>query len=801
MIERALKSDMDYGGVAAREKKAAAFIPYTRHATKDVLKTKEGHLLGIIKLHGIAYESADSTDLDIQKKIRATALQGLADSHFALYHHIIRTEVDDRQDSRFENSWCASLDRDYQEALADQKLFKNEHYLTLIRRPATSKAGHFETLTKKILNKVDHDYKAAREQEELKTLNDALSSLMSALEAYTPQRLGLYDKNATCCSAPLSFLSYLLNLERRDIPLPAMALDQYLPYKRISFGPERFETRGAETDNVKVGCALSIKDYKTSTHAGMLDALLDLPHEFILTQSFAFIDRQTAHSAISDITRKMEASEDGAISLLSELENAQDDLTSGRSHFGEHHLSLTLIAKSKVELDRAISQTNAEMIHCGLTCVREDVNLEASFWANLPGNFSYIARRAIISHHNFAGLASLHNLPHGQQDKNHWGTRVCTLKTLSQTPYHFNFHKEDVGNFTLIGPTGTGKTVLLTFLLAQSQRFSPKAIYFDKDRGAEIAIRAMGGHYAVIKQGKPTGFNPLQLEGTPENKAFLRAWLQTLLTLETKEPLNPHDLDMVRDAIEANFTAPHNHRRLSFVTELLCGYDHKADHTLADRLRGWHGQGARSWLFDNESDSLSLGHQTIGFDLTSILDDPVSRTPWLMYIFHRINQTLDGTRTVIMLDEGWKMLDDPVFSAHIKDWMKTIRKKNGLLGFATQSAKDAIHSAVGDAIIEQSATQIFLPNARAREEEYCKGFGLSLRELEIVRELSPASRRFLVRHGKDSIIAGLDLSSLAQHLPVLSGRTETIALLEQLIAQHGNDPGQWLPILMKGETP
>lgn len=207
----------------------------------------------------------------------------------------------------------------------------------------------------------------------------------------------------------------------------------------------------------------------------------------------------------------------------------------------------------------------------------------------------------------------------------------------------------------------------------------------------------------------------------------------------------------------------------------------------------WHGQGERAWLFDNAEDTLELGNRTIGFDLTSILDDPISRTPWLMYIFHRINGLLDGSKVMIMLDEGWKLLDDPEFSLRIKDWLKTIRKQNGIVGFATQSARDAIESQVGDSIIEQSPTQIFLPNARAAAQDYCDGFGLSQHELEIIRELSPSSHCFLLRHGNDSVIARLDLRGLDDYIAVLSGRTESVHKMEELIGLYGSDPDKWLP--------
>jgi type IV secretion system protein VirB4 len=214
----------------------------------------------------------------------------------------------------------------------------------------------------------------------------------------------------------------------------------------------------------------------------------------------------------------------------------------------------------------------------------------------------------------------------------------------------------------------------------------------------------------------------------------------------------------------------------------------------------WHGAGERAWLFDNEQDTLALDNRNIGFDLTSILDDPISRTPWLMYVFHRVQDILDGQKVIIMLDEGWKLLDDPAFSARIKDWMKTIRKQNGIIGFATQSVRDALRSSVGDAIIEQSPTQIFLPNPRADENDYCKGFGISKHELKIIRKLTPESRCFLLRHGTDSVIARLDLTGLDDFIAVLSGRTQTVQYMHDLMQKFGPSPENWLPAFIEGRN-
>jgi len=792
VLRAARKKDTQLGRIAEREVKAASFIPYSRHFDDTTLKTKAGYLLKVIKIEGLPFETADQTDLNTRKNIRATLLRGISNSRFAVYHHTIRRRVSDKLPGLFENDWCRNLDNEYQEKLSQKNMFVNEQFITIVRRPPQSKIGIMANISGTLFSSVDRSARQQKDIENLRAINEAVNNILSTLEPYKPRVLKVYDTENGSLSEPLSFLSYLVNLEDKPIRLPACSIADYLPEKRLSFGRETFESRGAASSDVKLGAVMSVKEYDNATGPGMLDSFLRLPHEFILTQSFGFVDRQTSLSAMNEAERKMIASEQGAESLIVDIQEAKNDLSSGKSSFGEHHISLTVFADNKDQLDKSISDSLSAFTNLGLICVREDVNLEPAFWANLPANFNYISRRSLISNRNFASFASLHTFPAGSKQDNHWGSAITRLETTSGTPYWFNFHERDVGNFTVIGPTGTGKTVLLTFLMAQAQRLKPRSIYFDKDRGAEIFIRAIGGEYTVVSPGKPTGLNPLQLEDTPKNRGFLRDWLQLLVSDDSHQRLTSKEVDIISDAVNANFEAPPENRRLRYIAELLAGYGAEQGSSLGEKIAKWHSKGERAWLFDNEQDTLALDNSTIGFDLTSILDDKISRAPWLLYIFHRIDELLNGEKTIIMLDEGWKMLDDPVFTARIKDWMKTIRKQNGILGFATQSVRDALNSEVGDTIIEQSFTQIFLPNNKASEDDYCKGFGLTQQELVIIRELTPESRCFLIKHGTDSVIAKLDLSNMDDFIAVLSGRTETVKLLEEIMKEKGKSPEDWL---------
>ena len=169
----------------------------------------------------------------------------------------------------------------------------------------------------------------------------------------------------------------------------------------------------------------------------------------------------------------------------------------------------------------------------------------------------------------------------------------------------------------------------------------------------------------------------------------------------------------------------------------------------------------------------------------------------MLYFFHRVEERLDGTPSIIVIDEGWKALDDEVFVRRIKDWEKTIRKRNGIVGFATQSAQDALESQISSAIIEQAATQIFMINPKARAEDYISGFGLSAHEFLLVRTLPDTSHCFLIRHGNESVVARLDLSGEKELLAILSGRESAMRSFDNIVKPHGDDPDNWMEPLLR----
>lgn len=773
-----------------KEQAAGIHLPYARHVDDVTLATRDGLLLQTIRLGGLLFETADTAELNYRAELRDAMLRAIGSSRFAIYHHVVRRRAEALLTSKFCDALSTKIDERWCERLSNREMFVNELFITILRRPMQGRVGVLDRI-RSFAGRATNDKKVI-EATEVRALNAASEALVASLGSYDPRILGVYQSGHGYRSEPLEFLSHLYNGQMRPVVLPYGDLGQHIPFRRVSFGADAFELAPIGHLARSFGAVVSIKDYPAQTLSGMFDELYRMPFEMTVSQSFSFVERGEALGRMNLALRRMRSTDDEALSLRTELASAKDNVAAGRANFGEHHSSIALSAGSLEALDTQVAEVTATLADLGIVAVREDVALEPAYWAQFPGNFRYIPRKALISTANFAGLASLHNFPVGRARDNHWGDAVTLFETTAAGPYFFNFHHNDLGNFTIIGPSGSGKTVVLNFLLAQARKYNPRIVFFDKDRGAELFIRAIGGQYDRLRPGAGSGLNPLQLDDTPANRQFLIEWLSLLAG-----KIEDDDLETIKDAVDANFSQPIKDRRLCNLVALFRGGKRPGPDDLYARMRPWWGDGERAWLFDNEEDLTDLSAATVGFDMTAILDDPISRTPALLYFFHRVEERLDGTPAIIVVDEGWKALDDDVFVRRIKDWEKTIRKRNGIVGFATQSAQDALESRIASAIIEQAATQIFMVNPKARAEDYIDGFGLSSHEFELVRTLPDSAHCFLIRHGNESVIARLNLSGEKEILTILSGREATVRLYDEMSASKSFNPNDWITQLVE----
>jgi type IV secretion system protein VirB4 len=808
-----------------REISAADRIPYTAHVAPSVVRTSYGDYLQVFRLGGASFESNDDAELNNWHERLNVLWRNIAGPHVALWTHIIRHRTGIRRGSHGAMAeagpdlfFANALHEKYQNKLANETLMVNEVFLSVLHRPTS---GAATGLVSKALAKTQRTGPQWGLADALDVCEKLAQTLVASLSRYEPEILGVYQSTKLQRSSLLEYLGLLINGDWQPTPLPSGPINQAIVTSRLLFGTEAIEYRSPTS--TRVGAMLGIKEYPTPSVVGMYNRLLSAPFSFVATQSFSFLSKPAGQALLQRQFNRMANAGDFAISQAAELKEALDALTSNEFAMGDHHFSLQVLAdisgaagpeslrrgRLKI-LNDQVALARSLLADTGMLVAREDLALEAAFWAQLPGNFPLRPRKAPITSRNFAAMAPFHNYPSGRASGNHWGDALSLFVTSARSPYYFSLHasdpkdpdggsRKDTGHTLICGPTGSGKTVFIGFLVAMLARQGATQVVFDKDRGLEILVRALGGEYLALKNGEPTGFNPLQLPINPANVEFLKVWLRSLSNADSRSGAalasvrESADLDQ---ALRGTLSLDVESRRLSRLLEFLDPTDPEGLHA---RLARWceSSRGAYAWAFDNAHDTVVSrlpGRAIVGFDVTEFLDHPLTRAPITLYLFHLVRQMLDGRRLVCWMDEFWRLLADPAFESFAKDGPKTWRKLNAVMCLATQSASDVLDSPISRTLVEQTPTKVFFPNADANLVEYTEGLGLTEREFSLIKQqLEPGSRMFLVKQAHHSVVCQLDLKGFEDELSVISGRATQINQMQKAIAMAGVNPKAWLP--------
>jgi type IV secretion system protein VirB4 len=773
--------------VLRREPQPGANLPYARHVSDHVVALDTRALMVCFKLDGASFETADVRDLNDWHAKLNNAWRNIADERLAIWHHVVRHEDRGYPEGQFASDFARDLDAAYRARVGATRLFTNDLYITLTLHPGRDVGDRLGAF----LHRLSAGSKAGLEVDEdaIRLLEDKARDLLQYLGRYGVRLLGLYDHNGLAFSEPMELLHLVLTGRRQRIPLVRGHLGAAIYTARVIFGREALEIR--EPGDEKYAGIFGVKEYPATTRPGLWDGLLRSPYPFVATQSFAFLSKASARAVMERKQNLLIRSNDRAASQVQGLDDAIDDLVSNRFVMGEHQFSLLVYGETTKALADNMSAARATLADSGLVVAREDLALEAAFWSQFPGNFAKRCRPAAINSRNFAALAPFHTYPSGQAAGNHWGPAVALLRTSAKSPFYFNFHVGDLGHTFICGPSGSGKTVVQNFMLAQLEKFDVQRVFIDKDRGAEIFVRASGGTYLTLKNGAPTGFAPFRaLEFTPRNVVFLTQLVRKLVT-PADRALTVQEERLISDGVASLEPLAPNQRSLTALRQLLGQRDAEG---IGARLERWTRAGPLGWVLDGDADQVGLDAKLLGFDMTDFLDNAEVRTPVMMYLIHRLESLVDGRRLVVDIDEFWKALGDEAFRNLAQDGLKTYRKKNAFMVFGTQSPADVLRSEIAHTILEQCPTKIFLPNPYGQARDYVDGFGLTNEEFRLIREeLSPESRRFLVKQGHNSVVVELNLDGLDDALSILSGRTETVELLDRIRATHGDDPADWSP--------
>ena len=550
---------------------------------------------------------------------------------------------------------------------------------------------------------------------------------------------------------------------------------------------------------------LTITGFPTATTPGLLDELNRLAFPYRWSTRAILMDKTDATKLLTRIRRQWFAKRKSIAAILKEVmtneasvlvdtdasnKAADADLALqelGADYAGVAYVTATVtvwdadprVADEKLRLVEKVIQGR------DFTAMAETINAVDAWLGSLPGHVYANVRQPPISTLNLAHMIPLSAVWAGPERDEHLAAPPLLFgKTEGSTPFRFSLHVGDVGHTLIVGPTGAGKSVLLALMALQFRRYASSQVFaFDFGGSIRAAALAMGGDWHDLGGGLTEGddqsvsLQPLsRLEETAE-RAWAADWVVAILMREGVE-ITPEVKEHLWTALTSLASAPAGERTITGLAVLLQSND------LKQALRPYCVGGAYGRLLDAESEH--LGEATVQAFETEGLIGTGAAPAVLAYLFHRIEDRLDGSPTLIIIDEGWLALDDEGFAGQLREWLKTLRKKNASVVFATQSLSDIDGSVIAPAIIESCQTRLLLPNERAIEPQITaiyRRFGLNDRQIEILARATP-KRDYYCQSRRGNRLFELGLSEVALALCATSAKTDQTAIA-RILAEHG----------------
>lgn len=738
---------------------------------------RHGGVFAMVEVGGVPWETADPeiiNSLHFHLNLLHKNLASIADN---LTVHVwnCRSHADPSiyPVGRFRSAFAEALDIAYRERLLDKRLFVNRTFVGVVIEPM--RIGN-AWITKHVRKRVSDERDAPEAR--VSRLEHVVSVLTSTLSRYQPRRLGTRAVKGRVFSEIAEALMLAMTGVWRPVGMTTGSLGDVMFSERVIVGRETVEIRGAGRS--RYAACFSMLQYPAWTWPGVLNPILSAPFCCTLHQSYRYVPKSAGITLMQRKQNYMLAADDPAISQREALTVAADEVGSGEMVLGEHSLVLTAFS----ERHQAVPDVATAAWQClqdsGCNVAREDKALEAAYFSMLPMNSQWGARPAYMVSRNFAAMAPFHAFPTGER-KGYWGDPVCVFRSSAGTHYYYHFHDGDRGNTFISGLSGSGKSVMIGWIVAQSEKLGAQAVVVDKDEGLKILVYALGGKYLTL--GNPTGLAPLKaLTDSDEDVTFLTRLIQGLIA-SGGHTMTPEETRRLEVALRAVMSLPPEYRDMGEVRAFLgVGADSAGAHLLP-----WCWGQANGWVVDCPEDIIDLDAPVLGFDQTQILDDPVARGPALATLFHRFERLIDGRRLLFVIDEAWKAMLDLAFRDLVHDRLKTLRKRNAAMILATQSPKDALSSPIGHTVREQAPNQFYFANPHAVWADYGdEGMHLSRSEFEIVKNLLPGSGEFLLKQSGKSVRAQLLLEGMHDEIAVISGREAAVRMFDRVRSSLGD---------------
>jgi type IV secretion system protein TrbE len=768
----------------------ADFLPWAAMVDDGIVLNKDGSFQRTAKFRGPDLDSAVPAELVGVAGRLNNALRRLG-SGWAVFVEAQRHPASNYPEGHFPDVASALVDVERRAQFEQEGAhYESSYFLTFLYLPPAEEAGRAERL----LYEGRDRNQDAEAREVQRGFVDRTERVLGLVEGFMPEITWLDDEGT------LTYLHSTVSTKRQRVRVPEipMYLDAVLADQPLTGGLEPMLGQSHLRTLTLVG-------FPTFTTPGILDDLNRLAFAYRWSTRAIMLDKTDATRLLTKIRRQWFAKRKSVAAILKEvMTNETSSLLDTDAHnkamdadaalqelgsdaIGQAFVTATVtvwdddprVADEKLRLVEKVIQGR------DFTCMAESVNAVEAWLGSLPGHAYANVRQPPVSTLNLAHMIPLSAVWAGPARDEHLGApALFSARTEGATPFRFSLHVGDVGHTLVVGPTGAGKSVLLALMALQFRRY-PDAQVFAFDFGGSIraAALAMGGDWHDLGGAlsddatEPVALQPLALIDDAAERAWAAEWIANILARETIA-VTPEAKDHLWSALTSLASAPPVERTLTGLSVLL------QSQMLKRALQPYCLAGPYGRLLDAEAER--LGEADVQAFETEGLIGTSAAPAVLAYLFHRIEARLDGRPTLLIVDEGWLALDDEGFAGQLREWLKTLRKKNASVIFATQSLSDIDGSAIAPAIIESCPTRLFLPNERAIEPQITaiyRRFGLNDRQIEILARATP-KRDYYCQSRRGNRLFELGLGPVALAFTAASSKSDQ-ADIKQILAEHG----------------
>ncbi|KFG88649.1 Conjugal transfer protein TrbE [Sphingobium herbicidovorans NBRC 16415] len=772
----------------SRADRLADHLPWAALVAPGIILNKDGSFQRSIAFRGPDLDSATEAEL-VAACARANNMLRRFGSGWALFFEAERVAAAGYPESEFPDaaSWLVDAERRAAFDDSERQHFESHFHLTLVWMPPADQA---DGAGRALIERPDATQGTRDWREALARFEAESLRAIDLMATFMPEVRALDD------SETLTYLHRAISPHRHRVRVPAtpMYLDALLADTPLTGGLEPM--LGDQYLR-----SLTILGFPSISRPGILDALNGQDFAYRWTTRFIALDKADATAALTKLRRQWFNKRKSLSALLREVmynqpaqlldsdaDNKVVDADAALQALGGDHVSFGYLTTTITVSDRNRARAEEKLraaeriVHSlGFTAIRESVNAVEAWLSSLPGQTYANVRQPLVHSLNLAHLMPLSSVWAGPDWNRHLGgPPLLMAETGGSTPFRLSTHVGDVGHMMIAGPTGAGKSVLLGLIALQFRRYAGAQLYiFDKGNSARAAVLAMGGRHHALGEGDDMlAFQPLREIDRAEERSWGADWVASLVAHEGVA-VTPDIKDAIWSALTSLASAPASERTLTGLSLLLQSNALKAA-IQPFTLEGPHGR-----LLDAAEEGLALGSVEC-FETEALMGQASVVEPVLSYLFHRLDARFNGRPTLLILDEAWIFLDNPLFAARIREWLKVLRKKNVAVIFATQSLADISNSSIAPAIIESCPQRILLPNDRAVEPQSraaYAAFGLNEAQIELVARATP-KRQYYLQSARGNRLFELGLGPIALALCGASDPA-TQARIDAVLAEHG----------------